>query len=57
MESLSKEYQRLNSKLVNPGYEETKDEVMWNDLILISMDELLKDVNPEIANQIRLNLI
>ena len=57
MEQIKREYRRLKDQLVNVGEETTHDEVMWNDGILIAMDELLEEVNDDIKKQIRLNLI
>tara|TARA_R110000737_G_scaffold68596_3_gene96764 strand:+ start:176 stop:349 length:174 start_codon:yes stop_codon:yes gene_type:complete len=57
MENLKLEYQRLKSQLVNQGQEESPDEVMWNDGILIAIDDLFQDVNKDITKLIILNLI
>lgn len=57
MEQIKREYRRLKDQLVNVGEETTHDEVMWNDGILIAMDELLEEVNDDIKKLIRLNLI
>jgi len=57
MEQLKREYRRLKDQLVNVGEETCHDEVMWNDGILIAMDELLEEVNDDIKKLIRLNLI
>lgn len=57
MEQLKREYRRLKDQLVNVGEETCHDEVMWNDGILIAMDELLEEVNDGIKKLIRLNLI
>jgi hypothetical protein len=57
MEDLKRQYRALKDQLVNLGEELTMDEVMWNDGILIAMDELLEDVNEDIAKLIRLNLV
>jgi len=57
MEQIKREYRRLKEQLVNVGEETTHDEVMWNDGILIAMDELLEEVNDDIKKLIRLNLI
>ncbi len=57
MEQIKREYRRLKDQLVNVGEETTHDEVMWNDGVLIAMDELLEEVNDDIKKQIRLNLI
>lgn len=57
MEKIIIKYKRLKEQLVNEGYEESPDEVMWNDSILIAMDELLEDVNGDIKRLIKLNLI
>jgi hypothetical protein len=57
MEELKREYRRLKDQLVNVGEESIYDEVMWNDGILIAMDELLEEVNDDVKKQIRLNLI
>lgn len=57
MEQIKREYRRLKDQLVNAGEETTHDEVMWNDGILIAMDELLEEVNDNIKKQIQLNLI
>mgnify|MGYP000713414576 CR=1 FL=1 len=57
MEELKREYRRLKDQLVNVGEETSYDEVMWNDGILIAMDELLEEVNDDVKKQIRLNLI
>lgn len=50
-------YKKLQSQLVNSGCEESPDEVMWNDCIMESMDDLLKDVHKDVANLLKLNLI
>lgn len=57
MEKIIIKYKRLKEQLVNEGYEESPDEVMWNDSILIAMDELLEGVNERTKKLIRLNLI
>ena len=57
MEKIIIEYKRLKRQLVNEGCEKSIDEVMWNDGIMEAMDELLSEVNDDIAKQIRLNLI
>ena len=57
MEQLKREYIRLKDLLVNIGEETCHDEVMWNDGILIAMDELLEGVNDNVKKLIRLNLI
>ena len=57
MEQIKREYRRLKDQLVNVGEETTHDEVMWNEGILIAMDELLEEVNDDIKKLIRLNLI
>ena len=55
---ISIEYKRLKQKLTdNIGFEETIDELQWNESIAAEMEHLLKDVNPEITKLIRLNLI
>lgn len=57
MQQLISDYKRLKAQLVNEGCEESPSEVMWNDSILIAMDELLEDVNGDIKRLIKLNLI
>ena len=57
MQQLISDYKRLKAQLVNEGCEESPNEVMWNDSILIAMDELLENVNGDIKRLIKLNLI
>lgn len=57
MEKLKTKYNYLKSQLSNPGEETTSCEVMWNDGIYISIDNLFENVNEEIINLIKLNLV
>lgn len=58
MIQLLTKYKSLKAQLVgDPGCEETMDEVMWNDGVISSMNDLLKDVSPDIAQMIRLGHI
>ena len=57
VEQLKREYRKLNDSLVNLGEELSVDEVMWNEGVLIAMDNLLEGVNEDVAKLIRLNLI
>ena len=55
---LLNEYNSLRKSLtINVGFEESVDELMYNESILEGMENLLKDVNPDVAKLIRLNLI
>ena len=52
-----KDYRNLKDKLICPGHEVSMDEVMWNDGIFESMDELLESLDEETRKQIKLNLL
>lgn len=55
MEKLLVEYKRLKAQLTaNVGFEESMDEVGWNDSIMEAMEKLLEGVSKEIAQSIRL---
>lgn len=55
MEKLLIEYKRLKAQLTsNVGFEESMAEVGWNDCIIESMEDLLKDSPTDIAQSIRL---
>jgi hypothetical protein len=43
MEQLKRDYRRLKDQLVNVGEETCHDEVMWNDGVLIALDELFEN--------------
>lgn len=56
MEKVLIEYKKLKRQLVGEiGCEESTDQVMWNDGIMDSMEELLVGVPTDIAKMIRLN--
>ena len=58
MEKLLIEYKRLKSQIEGElGCEETPNQVMWNDGIVIAMEELLKGVDPDITQKIRLGYL
>ena len=55
MEKILVEYKKLKSMLTsNLGCEESMDEVVYNDSVKESMEKLLKDVDPKVAQSIRL---
>jgi hypothetical protein len=57
VEKLLTEYKILKRKLVNPGFEENTDEVLWNECIFEGMDNLLEGVDENTAKLIRLGHI
>ena len=57
MDKIKLEYKRLKNSLINPGYEQSMDEVMWNDIIYESIDNLFENVNKDIVYMIKKNYI
>jgi len=57
MMQIKEQFIKLKDQLVNPGEETDRDEVMWNDTILIAIDELFENAHEDIEKLIRLNLI
>ena len=55
MNNIIVKYKHLKSQLINEDCEQCIGEVMWNDCIIESMEELLQNVNTNVAKQIRLN--
>jgi len=55
MEELLTQYKKLKAQITpNIGCEQSMDEVGWNDSVIESMENLLKDVPKDIAQSIRL---
>lgn len=58
MEKLLREYKTLRAQLTESvGFEESIQEVGWNDSIIEAMENLLKGCHPDIARLIRLGHI
>tara|TARA_R110000796_G_scaffold126793_9_gene241838 strand:+ start:9491 stop:9664 length:174 start_codon:yes stop_codon:yes gene_type:complete len=55
MANIKVEYTKLRDQLVNNGYEQSSDEVMWNEGVLDSIDNLFQGVNKDVEKLIRLN--
>ena len=55
MANIKVEYTKLRDQLVNNGYEQSSDEVMWNEGVLDSIDNLFQGVNKDVETLIRLN--
>jgi hypothetical protein len=52
MKHLIAKYTKLKLELVNAGEERNCTEVMWNEMILLEIAELLQDVNKDIIKQL-----
>lgn len=58
MIELIKEYKDLKSKLIGePGFENSIDEIIWNEGTLDAIDKLLENVPKDIIRLIKLNHI
>jgi hypothetical protein len=52
---LKNSYFKLKTKLLNPGFEVTMRELMWNDAVYDEIDILFKDINPDLVKLIKKN--